>query len=303
MSDIVLAIIELDTFPNDVARRAAWIAKRYGYDLELMFSDPTLGVLRDSYLVSSQAQQIAENIREAQEKILQDLADSIAASGLTIATSVSHEKPAADAIVARAIEIEPKFVVKGTNFHSPAERATFTYTDWRLIRRLTVPLWLVKPQDIKEQPVIIAAVDPAHRHDDSDTLDQVIVDAAKALAENTDGHMHLLHTYERLVEIGRHAMLTFKPVKLPIDELEENIREMHREKLDALAKRNGIPRDDVHQLPGRTHEILPMFARAQGADVVVMGALQRGAMKRRVLGSTAEKVLDHLPCDILITRN
>ncbi len=98
-------------------------------------------------------------------------------------------------------------------------------------------------------------------------------------------------------------MLTFKPVKLPIDELEENIREMHREKLDALAKRNGIPRDDVHQLPGRTHEILPMFARAQGADVVVMGALQRGAMKRRVLGSTAEKVLDHLPCDILIKRN
>ena len=111
MSDIVLAIIELDTFPNDVARRAAWIAKRYGYDLELMFSDPTLGVLRDSYLVSSQAQQIAENIREAQEKILQDLADSIAASGLTIATSVSHEKPAADAIVARAIEIEPKFEI------------------------------------------------------------------------------------------------------------------------------------------------------------------------------------------------
>lgn len=303
MSDIVLAIIELDTFPNDVARRAAWIAERYGYDLELMFSDPTLGVLRDSYLVSSQAQEIAANIREAQEQILQDLAESVSDSGLTIATSVSHEKPAADAIVARAIEIEPKFVVKGTNFHSPAERATFTYTDWRLIRRLTAPLWLVKPKEIRDQPVIVAAVDPTHRHDEAGTLDQVIVDAAKTLAEKTDGHMHLLHTYERLVEIGRHAMLTFKPVKLPIEELEQNVKEMHREKLDALAERNGIARDDVHQLPGRTHEILPMFARAQGADVVVMGALQRGAMKRRVLGSTAEKVLDHLPCDILITRS
>ena len=165
-----------------------------------------------------------------------------------------------------------------------------------------MPLWLVKPQELKEEPVIVAAVDPTHKHDEEGTLDQVIVDAARTLAENTDGHLHLLHTYERLVEIGRHAMLTFKPVKLPIAELEENIKVLHREKLDALAERNGVPQDDVHQLPGRTHEILPMFARANGADIVVMGALQRGPIKRRVLGSTAEKVLDHLPCDILIAR-
>ncbi len=45
-----------------------------------------------------------------------------------------------------------------------------------------------------------------------------------------------------------------------------------------------------------------MFARAQGTDLVVMGALARSALKRRVVGSTAEKVLDHLPCDILIVR-
>jgi len=302
MSDIVLAIIELDTFPKEVAQRAAWIAERYGYDLEFLFSDPSLGVLRDSYLVSAKAQQIADNIRDGQEQILRELADEVASSGLTISTSVTHERPAADAIVAKAIETEPKFVVKGTSFRSPAERASFTYTDWRLIRTLTVPLWLVKPQQLKEQPVIVAAVDPTHRHDKEGTLDQVIVDAAKALAANTGGHLHLLHTYERLVEIGRHAMLTFKPVKLPIEELEQNIKEMHREKLDALAGRNGIAADDVHQLPGRAHEILPMFARAQGADVVVMGALQRSAHKRRVLGSTAEKVLDHLPCDILIAR-
>jgi universal stress protein E len=168
---------------------------------------------------------------------------------------------------------------------------------------LSAPLWLVKPQVIKEQPVIVAAVDPTHRLDKEGKMDQAIVDAAKELAGNTDGHLHLLHTYERLVEIGRHAMLTFKPVKLPIDELEQNVREMHREKLSALAERNGISGDDIHQLPGRTHEILPMFARAQGADVIVMGALQRRVLKRRVLGSTAEKVLDHLPCDILIARS
>ena len=75
---------------------------------------------------------------------------------------------------------------------------------------------------------------------------------------------------------------------------------IHREKLDALAAANDIPIDAVHQLPGRAHEILPMFARAQGADLVIMGAIARSGLKSRVLGSTAAKVLDHLPCDILI---
>lgn len=303
MSDSILAVIELDKFPQEVAKRAAWIATKHDCDLELMFSDPTLGVLRDSYLLSAEANQIADNIRESQVQILSDLADEIESAGLSVATSVTHDRPAADAIVARAIELDPRFVVKGTMFHSPADRATFTYTDWRLIRKLTVPLWLVKPSAIKDEPVIIAAVDPTHRHDKSGALDQVIVDAANALAGKTGGHLQLLHTYERLVEIGRHAMLTFKPVKLPIDELEQNIREMHRKQLDTLARANDIPAEAVHQLPGRTYEVLPMFARAQGADVVVMGALQRSALKRRVLGSTAEKVLDHLPCDILIVHD
>jgi universal stress protein E len=303
MAESVLAVIELDNFPEAVAARAAWLAVRFGLELELMFSDPSLGVLRDSFIVSNQAQLIADDIAAAQKHILDELGGTVAASGLTIRTFVSHDRPAADAIVARAIEREPRFVVKGTQFHSPAERATFAYTDWRLIRKLTVPLWLAKPRDFQDQPVIVAAVDPTHRHDREGVLDQRIVDAGKSLASRCGGRLLLLHTYERLVEIGRHAALSFKPVKLPIEELETEIRDMHRGRLDALAAANDIPADDVHQLPGRTHEILPAFARAHRADVVIMGALARTGLKHRVVGSTAERVLDHLPCDILIVHS
>ncbi len=67
----------------------------------------------------------------------------------------------------------------------------------------------------------------------------------------------LLHTYERLVEIGGHAMMSLKPVRLPIEELDQEVRIEHRQKLDTLATKNNIPADDVHQLPGRTRDILP----------------------------------------------
>ena len=84
------------------------------------------------------------------------------------------------------------------------------------------------------------------------------------------------------------------------------IRSYHRvdgeAMLDALAKTNNIDAKHTHQLPGDTKELLPAFARTHGADLVVMGALARWGLKRSILGSTAEKVLDHLPCDILIVR-
>jgi universal stress protein E len=300
MSDTVLAIIELDRFPNDVVSRAAWIARRFDCDLELVLSDPTAAVLHDSFIVSTEAQLISDNIKEAQEKILEELAKSAGNSELSITRTVLEDRPAADAIIARALEVEPRFVVKGTEHHSPAERARFTYTDWRLIRKLDLPLWLVKPKEWQKDPLIIAAVDPTHADDKKGKLDQVIVDAGKLLAERLNAELQLLHTYERLVEIGRTAMFSFRPVKLPIHDLEKNISAMHRKKLDALAAANDIPARAVHQLPGRTHEILPMYARAQGADLVIMGAISRKRRRGRVLGSTAERVLDHLPCDVLI---
>jgi universal stress protein E len=302
MSNTVLAVIELDNFPQIVAERAAWLAKLYGCDLQLLLCDPSSGLLRESFLVSNQAKELAAAIETAQEGVLRELSEPIAAGGLNVTTAITHTRPAHEAIIGHAIESEPRFVCKGTHYHSPAERATFTFTDWQLIRKLPVPLWLVKPNAWPEHPVVVAAVDPTHEHDQEGALDQVIVDAGKSLAQKAAGKLLLLHTYQRLVEIGEYAKFKFKPVKLPIDDLDKQIRDRHRQMLDALAKQNDIAADAVHQLPGRTSDILPTFARAHGADLVIMGALARSSLMQRALGSTAERVLDHLHCDVLIAR-
>jgi len=38
------------------------------------------------------------------------------------------------------------------------------------------------------------------------------------------------------------------------------------------------------------------------ADIVVMGAVSRSRLQRIFVGNTAERVLDHLPCDVLIVK-
>lgn len=303
MSDTVLAIIELDNFPKTVANRAAWIASLYGLELHLMLSDPSLRLFRDELIISNAAREIREQIEAAQEQLLADLGDvAAAAHGLSVTSSVIHDRPAQAAIIERATDMQPRFVVKGTQYQSQADRATITFTDWQLIRKLDSPLWLVKPSEMKEESLIVAAVDPTHKHDEAGVLDQAIVDAGKSVAAKSGGELILLHTCQSLADIGHHAMFEFKPVKLPVEEIDSEVSARHRQKLEALASANDIDAEAVHQLPGRTSDILPTFARTRDAGLVVMGAVARAGLMQRALGSTAERVLDHLHCDVLIAR-
>ena len=300
--DRILVIVEPDVHPTEVVARATWLAGLAKCDLELVLCDPDIGALREGFFVSNEARDIAENIRAAQKEMIEDLAAAPREAGISVATDVLEERPIADGILHRAVDMNPRYIVKGTQYHSTAERSIFVDTDWQLVRSCPFPLWLVKPHDMGEKPTIVAAVDPTHSHDKPAALDQVIVDNAKAVAAASGGEVHLLHTYHRLVGVGREATMTFKPIQLPVDELSKKIQKEHREALDALAKENNIDDEHTHQLPGDTREILPMFARTHSADLVVMGALARWGLKRAVIGSTAERVLDHLPCDILIVR-
>ena len=303
MNRTVLCVVELDNYPEQVVARAAWLAKLHDCDLELVLSDPAMNYLGESFVYIAELQMLADSVKSEQEALLQQLAESAEKLGVTVHTSTSHERPEADMIVAKAEEIEATLVVKGTHWHSPEERASFAYTDWRLIRRLEAPLWFVKPVEWKDKPIIVAAVDPTHAKDEMHALDKKIIGDAQDIAKKCEGSIMLLHTYQRLEEIGSRATWSFKPIKLPVEELDKKIRKEHRKALDALAQECGVDHEAVHQLPGRAHELLPSFVRAHGAGLVVMGGRARSGLRRHVVGSTTQRVLDHLPCDVLVVNN
>jgi len=300
MKKTILCVVELDNSPDEVVARATWLAKLFDCDLELVLSEPTTNYLGESFVYFMEMQMLADSIKNEQDAIIQRLASSAEEAGISVRTSVSTERPETDMIVAKAESCEAYFVIKGTNYHSPSERASLAHTDWQLIRKLDRPLWFVKPFEWKESSVVIAAVDPVHSHDKTASLDREIIKSGQKAAEKSGGKLLLFHSYQRLEEIGSRVTWRIKPEKLMIDKLDEKIQKEHREALDKLAEECGISADAVHQLPGRTHELLPTFARANDASLVVMGALSRSGLQRRILGNTAAKVLDHLPCDVLV---
>lgn len=298
--DKILVIAEPDYSPISTVERATWLARIYDCDMHLMLADAPITVPGDGIFQSPEAQQIHDWIISEQQAMADELAMEARDLGIKVRTEVLKKRPLAEAILARAEKLDPRFIVKATQYHSEADRAIFMHTDWRLIRAAQHPLWLVKPHSVSESPVILCAVDPTHAHDKSGKLDQAIVDAGLSLASHGNGSLMLLHTFEAMEAVGEAAKFALKPVRLPLRSLRAKVRKEHRALLDKLAADNGIPRKNTHQLPGRAHEIIPAFARGKKADVVVLGALARWSLKRRVIGSTAEKVLDHLPCDILL---
>jgi nucleotide-binding universal stress UspA family protein len=69
----------------------------------------------------------------------------------------------------------------------------------------------------------------------------------------------------------------------------------------------GIPTHDVKATPevrhGAAHEQIVAAAREHGADVIVMGATGRTGLVRMLLGSTTRRVLEQLPCSLLIVKD
>ncbi|HZD52934.1 MAG TPA: universal stress protein [Woeseiaceae bacterium] len=299
---IVLGVVEPDIDPRDVVDRAAWIAALNGASLELLLCDADVDALSETAFVSNEAREMAARIRTAQEELVDELAAPARKRAVEVVAGVLDRRPIADAIVHVALDRHPLFVVKGTRYHSEAERASLLDTDWQLIRGCPYPLWLVKPHPLANRPVVIAAVDPMHEGVRMATLDDLLIEHAKALAAAAGGEAHLLHVYQPLTGVGAAATLNFKPIRLSVGDISERMGKEHRENLDALAAKHGIDERHVRQLPGSALDLLPWVAREQKADVFVMGAVAGSARSGGVVGRTVERVLDHLPCDVLILR-
>jgi universal stress protein E len=300
--DTLLAVLELNCIPDTLLDRAMWLAQKFDFKVHLVLFEPNIVELLARFPISSEAQTLQQDIERAQTELVEDHANRMRDAGLEVSTSVLRQRPLDEWLLEIIAELDPKLVIKATLFKSAAERSMLVNSDWQLMRTCPCPLWLVKSASMPENPLIVAAVDPGNSHDKPAALDHEIVRSAKAVAEYTQGDVHLLHTYERLSGIGAAATMAFKSGKLPIDEIDARIKSEHLKALHALATANDVALDHAHQLPGRAHEILPTFARSQNAGLVVMGVLARWGFKQLIIGSTAERVIDHIASDILIVR-
>jgi universal stress protein E len=285
----ILVVVDSMVGPRQPAlERAAWLAEQSGARLELFACqyDPDI----DSGRVATSAPGAREQLLDEQRRELEALAAPLRKRGLTISVDVVWDRPFDAAIVRKAAAHDYWLVAKDTHHHNLVQRTLLTNVDWLLIRNCPAPLLLVKDRKLKVVPNVLAAVDPVNEHDKPAALDDRIMTFSADLARVLRGQVHVVHSYA--APLG---------ADLPPDVLKV-IAQEHRAALGRFLATHATLIGREHLYEGVAHECLLKAAQEHAADFVVMGAVARSGLKRLFIGSTAERVLDRLPCDLVIIK-
>jgi universal stress protein E len=304
MADIerILVVLDPTSERQPALDRAVWLTRRSDALLELFICD------YDQYLAGERLFD-SESLARARSTLiakhlgsLQERARQLRKQKIDVVVDARWDHPLHEGIARKVVDSKPDIVFKDTHYHAVLSRSVFSNTDWSLIRCCPAPLWLVKPQPMSEHPRIVAAVDPMHEHDKPAALDHSIVTMAAGLRSTVDGELHLMHAYEIAPAVAASADSMAMPISAPLRDVADALKKQHKDAVFALAEQHGLAQDRVHVHQGSTQSVLVRLSGQLKADIVVIGAVARSGLRRLFLGSTAEQVLDRLPCDMLIIR-
>jgi universal stress protein E len=240
-------------------------------------------------------------IRERYERHLERFARDPALRGVTVRCTAAWDYPPPEAVIRRALATHSDLVIAAARGHRFGARLVLRNTDWELIRHCPVPLLLVKSPRPYRRPLVVAAVDPFHRHERPAGLDARLLQAGGELARLLRGSLGMFHAYMPLVPLEPVAVAAAPLVMMP-PEVEDAHNQQVARVIGALAAKNGIASKRCCIRMGPVADELSAFARRSGASIVVMGAVSRSGIARLFIGNAAERTLDQLSCDVLVVK-
>jgi universal stress protein E len=275
----ILAIVDPTVAKQPAVDKAAILASHLNASIELLACDSQVArALRSSYGISDDANDSTMGL----QPMLDRVAAPLRAQGVDVATHIVSGDPLHLSVLNFLHNSTADLVLKDTHHHSIAKRTFLTNTDWHLIRECPLPLLLCKARPWGKHLVVAAAIDPVDYPQRSALLDERILDCATALAKTMHAEVHAIHACFP-------ATIAEKAANAP--------------RVALLAAQFAVPSQCIHIDMGVPAEYLPRIAQECNVDIMVMGAISRSHLKQALIGSTAERVLDHLPCDALVVKS
>lgn len=292
----ILVVVDPTVEEQPAVEHAAVVARSAGADLELFICDYDPEIDAGEVSTVWIDQPAKENLMQILKGKLEALAVPLRESGLNVTVDVHWDHPLDEGIVRKIEQAKPWMVFKDTHHHNVLKRTVLSNTDWHLIRQCPAPLYLVKPEPLSAKPRIYAAVDPVHEHDKPASLDHTIMGLGQELADTLGGELHVVHAYA-----VPSSLVALEGV--PAANIFEAIETEHRDALTKFMSSYSVPEANVHFVEGLPQEKLPEITAEADAGVIIMGAVSRRGLDRIFIGSTAERVLDRLGCDLLIVKS
>jgi universal stress protein E len=245
-----------------------------------------------------------EHLQHARDSLvrrhLEHLEERLASAGIgeRAERHAAWDHPHEEALIRRVLERAADLLIVELPAGAASGGRPLSAAQWQLVRHCPSPVLLTRGGAWREAPVVVAAVDPGGRHGRADELDTRILKFAERVALGAGGTVHAFHAWERTLR----ALIGNREEVLVPDRPETGTERRHREAVYSVLAAAEVAPARVSLVEGRAEQVLPEYCREAGADVVVMGAIARNPFGRIFIGSTAERVLEQLPCDLLVVK-
>jgi universal stress protein E len=160
----------------------------------------------------------------------------------------------------------------------------------KLMRKCPCPVWVVKPDGRGAPRAIVAATDL------SEVGAQVLALGA-ALAQRFEAELDVVHAWPLPL-----AVPVLPELDVPAQsrlEIEGHERAARARFEKALAEAQLSPTTRTHLRCGAPSAVIREVVEQREADLLVMGSVSRGGIAGLLLGNTAERLLDRVPCSLL----
>lgn len=273
---------------------AAELARLHGGRLEL-FHAVTVPSSLPGWTISPEPQ-FQEDVRNAARVRLEETAERLRGRGIDAATHLEFGAPS-QAIVRRAEELGATAVVMGTRGLAGARHLLLGSTTARVVRNAPCPVLSVHPGDLGRHRAIRSILVPT---DFSQDAELAIVVSHRLLAPlDREARLILVHAYNLPIEYTAYG-----PIPTSVDFLKDRGLEAERrleEARERLLREGGLLVETVAREGDPAHVIAEEAERA-GADLIAMGTHGHSGLRHMLLGSTAERVIQHAPCPVMTIR-
>lgn len=298
MLDINHILVVLDQ--NDTEQpgldRAIWLAKALNADLTLLTNAWNSYGDKGGFLEEETRESIRASQTHQAEKWLGSFIEDGETSGIRVHTEVHWQKHLHDAAIESMRNNDFDLVVKSTRPHGILDRI-FTHTDWNLMRHCPAPVLMVKSATAWQHNRVLAAIDATSGDRGHELINDNILSFAEHLADHFETDLHIANAYPMVAV----AFAMVPEVTAP-DDVQKYVTEQHEEATARWAQKYNVHNDHIHIGEGDADAVISEFAKDISADLVVVGTVGREGLSGVLIGNTAEALVDHVHCDVLVIK-
>lgn len=293
--ETILVALDLNARGNEVTlgaqqatRQAIVLGKARGACLRFMHS-----VYSDDYRtpLSGSPGVVHQGLPEAGEQALAEMLTLARNAGLETELVITDDRPWLD-ITKMAVRGEVEWVLVGKRNQPAEDGRRLGSTASKLLRKCPCPVWLVRPEHELQHQNLMAASDLTPVGDRA-------VELACELSRVLECQLHVVHAWQMPFELQLSAARISKA------EYEEEVRALEakiRAHLEACCSRAQCQDAKIHYAKGTPSQVIGAAVEKWNPDLLVMGSISSTGIAGMLLGSTAERMLNAVDCDLLVIK-